>query len=156
LTGFWFSRSFARGCFFAFFCGWRSARFSGYENFEKLVANIPHGKRQMRRGMMQEEFKKLAGVRESVSSHIYAEVEDYYMSGKEDKQTFVKRIFGGINNTPRSIVRKMAEEACRINREALKYNAAATAEKLDKMDRSILAYYSQLARMDVVRKGGAA
>lgn len=98
--------------------------------------------------MMKSEFEELA-IRKnagSISGLLYSMIERFYTSdneyhtvngGKyETKQQFVKRVFGGKVNTPRTILKKIIAEAQRENRYALR-GCNISKKRLDEMDRMI-------------------
>jgi hypothetical protein len=64
----------------------------------------------------------------------------------ESKQDFVKRVFGGKVNTPKSIARKIADEANRENRWYLRGIASATQKELDHHETLIREHYDVLLR----------
>jgi hypothetical protein len=79
--------------------------------------------------MLKQEFEALAlRNNKTISGLLYDTIERYYMSDNvfhgqfggwnETKQAFVKRVFGGKVNTPKSIMQKMAAESCKENRYA--------------------------------------
>ena len=92
--------------------------------------------------MMKHEFEALAlkGSAE-IGAMMYDSIERFYMSDNnyhaqfggrdESKQDFVKRVFGGKVNTPKSIARKIADEANKENRWFLRGNAHAGQKELD-------------------------
>lgn len=102
--------------------------------------------------MMKEEFEALAlrGNAE-IGPLMYDSIERYYMSDSdyharfggrdESKQDFVKRIFGGKVNTPKTIAEKIAAEAIRENRWCLQGNPSADKKRLDEMDTLIMDHY---------------
>jgi len=98
--------------------------------------------------MMKQEFENLA-IRKGaeISQLLYDTVERFYMSDNnyhaahggvyETKQEFVKRVFGGKVNTPKTICEKMIKEAQKENRWCLRGCKSATKDELDRMDRLI-------------------
>lgn len=106
--------------------------------------------------MMKEEFEALA-LRGSVEigPMMYDSIERYYMSDSdyharfggrdETKQNFVKRVFGGKINTPKTIARKIADEANRENRWCLRGNKAGEPH-LDEHETLIREHYNSLLK----------
>ena len=104
--------------------------------------------------MMKHEFEELAlrGNAE-IGPLMYQSIERYYMSDNqyhrlhggqdEDKKHFVKRVFGGKVNTPKTIARKIADEANRANRWSLKN---APKDRLDEMEMLIREHYQSLLK----------
>lgn len=82
---------------------------------------------------------------------MYESIERFYMSDNhyhaahggidETKQDFVKRVFGGKVNTPKTIADKVAAEAIKENRWCLRGNPTATKDRLDNMDALIIEHY---------------
>ena len=109
--------------------------------------------------MTKAEFEGLA-IRGNgrISGLLYDSIERYYMSENdyhrahggvnETKQEFVKRVFGGKVNTPRTILRKATEEAQRENRWCLQGNSTATIDRLDEMDALIAEHHNWIAKHD--------
>jgi hypothetical protein len=87
-----------------------------------------------------------------IGAMMYDSIEHFYMSDNdyhrahggiaESKQAFVKRVFGGKVNTPKTIARKIADEAIAENRYVLRGNEAATKTVLDTHDRLIAGHYT--------------
>jgi hypothetical protein len=109
--------------------------------------------------MTKEEFEKLA-IRNgagNISAALYESIERYYMSdsdyhclhGGEDetKSDFVKRVFGGKVNTPKTIIKKIADESVRENNWCLRGNPSAAKDRLDKMESALRRHFSVLASM---------
>lgn len=106
--------------------------------------------------MMKEEFEALAlrGNAE-IGPLMYESIERYYMSDSdyhaqfggrnETKQDFVKRVFGGKVNTPKTIARKIADEANKNNRWALRENKVGKAH-LDDQETVIREHYNTLLK----------
>lgn len=106
--------------------------------------------------MLKEEFEILAirdnSPKHEISGLLYDTIERFYTSDNdyhrthgginETKQEFVKRVFGGKVNTPRTILAKIIAESCRENRDALQYNDAANKKRLDEMDVCIAENYT--------------
>ena len=101
---------------------------------------------------MKHEFEALALRNNAeIGVEMYASIERFYLCDNdyhrthggiyETKQEFVKRVFGGKVNTPRTIAQKIAAESIRENRWALQGNANATKERLDEMDAVITDHY---------------
>lgn len=106
--------------------------------------------------MMKHEFESLAlRGRATIPALLYVAIERYYMDDDtgyhrlhgivgEDKAAFVRRVFGGKVNTPRSVARKIAAEARRRNRWALQ--GAVSEARLREMDGLIDEHYDNLLR----------
>lgn len=106
--------------------------------------------------MLKAEFEALA-IRgnDTIGPDLYDAIERFYMSENdyhanhgginEDKHAFVKRVFGGRVNTPRSVARKIAEESCRENRWMLRDTNVSKTE-LELMDGAIRRHYEALYR----------
>lgn len=106
--------------------------------------------------MMKSEFEKLA-IRnnEEISYPLFETIERFYMSDNEyhkthggiyeTKQEFVKRVFGGKVNTPKSALKKIIDEAIRENTWALG-GRIDTKENYDRMNAMIAEHYTYLAR----------
>lgn len=110
--------------------------------------------------MMKHEFESLAmrsGA--TIGDEMYKAIERFYMSENayheahggiyESKRDFVRRVFGGKVNTPKTIAQKIAQESMRENRYLLRYNETATRERLDEMDSAILNHYMTLLRYNM-------
>ena len=106
--------------------------------------------------MLKQEFEALALRGEAeISPQMYEMVERFYMSEdsyhrqhggiEETKQEYVKRVFGGKINTPRTIARKIADEASKINRWYLSQSSVSD-DKLDKCETVIRKRYDILLR----------
>lgn len=107
--------------------------------------------------MLKSEFEQLAlrkpGAK--IGFYLYCVIEQYYMDdseyhrlhggANEDKRSFVKRVFGGKVNTPRSIVRKLTKEAIAANRWDLQ-GTRVTEERLKEMDAILHEHYETLAK----------
>ena len=103
--------------------------------------------------MMKHEFEALAmrGNAE-IGMLMYESIERYYMSDSdyhqqhggrnESKQDFVKRVFGGKVNTPRTI----ADEANRGNRWCLRGNPSADKKQLDHHETLIREHYETMLK----------
>jgi SNF2 family DNA or RNA helicase len=101
---------------------------------------------------MKSEFEEmtLRGNAE-IGAMMYDSIERFYMSDSEyhdkfggrneSKQDFVKRVFGGKVNTPKTVAEKIAKEAVTENRYALRGNPSATKARLDEMDALITEHY---------------
>lgn len=101
--------------------------------------------------MMKSEFEALAlRGHAQIGAEMYRSIERYYVSDNdyhrshggiyETKQEFVKRVFGGKVNSPRTIAEKIAREAIRENRFAL-LGCDVSPEQLKAMDEKILEHY---------------
>ena len=110
--------------------------------------------------MMQSEFESLA-IRgnATIGPVLYALIERYYTSENdykaahgingiyEGKRDFVRRVFGGKVNTPKTIAEKIAAEACRENRWALRGTPSGeNAAMLKQMDEAITDHYMSIYR----------
>lgn len=107
--------------------------------------------------MMKHEFEALAlrGCQQ-IGSEMYAAIERFYISDNdyhrthggiyETKQDFVKRVFGGKVNTPKTIAEKIANESIKENRWCLQGNSTATKERLEEMDEAIRNHYRTLLK----------
>jgi len=107
--------------------------------------------------MQKREFEQLAMRNDTaIGNLMYASIEDFYMSDNEyhvrnggideSKQEFVKRVFGGKYNTPKTITAKIANEAIKENRYALRGNASADKTRLDVMDTLIRNHYNGILK----------
>jgi hypothetical protein len=106
--------------------------------------------------MMKKEFEALAlrGNAE-IGPMMYESIEHFYMSDSdyharfggrnETKQEFVRRVFGGKVNTPKTIARKIADESNRENRWCLRGNKAGEA-RLDEYETLIREHYNTLLK----------
>ena len=105
--------------------------------------------------MLKEEFEQLAmRGHGTISGCLYDAIECYYMSDSyyhehhgglnEDKYQFVKRVFGGKVNTPKSVTKKITAEAIRENRWCLR-NHNLTEQELKQMDERLMEHYQFLA-----------
>ena len=95
--------------------------------------------------MTKQEFESMA-IRgnEAISTMLYDMIERFYMCDnhyheinggiEETKQDFVKRVFNGKVNTPKTVLRKITNESIKENRYALQDNPSATKDRLDNMD----------------------
>ena len=107
--------------------------------------------------MMKQEFESLAlRNNATIGEDMYASIERFYISENEyhakhggvneTKQDFVKRVFGGKVNTPKTIAEKIAAESIKENRWALRFNPSATKSELDRMDAAIWNHYLTMYR----------
>jgi hypothetical protein len=106
--------------------------------------------------MMKKEFEALAlrGNAE-IGPMMYESIEYFYMSDSdyhaqfggrnETKQAFIKRVFGGKINTPKTITRKIADESDRENRWCLRGSKADKAQ-LDEYETRIREHYNTLLK----------
>lgn len=105
--------------------------------------------------MLKEEFEQLAmSGHGTITGGLYEAIERYYMSESyyyrqfggvnEDKYQFVKRVFGGKVNTPKSVMKKITAEAIRENRWCLR-NHNLTEQELMQMDERLTEHYQYLA-----------
>ena len=110
--------------------------------------------------MLQEEFEQLAmRGHGTITARLYDAIESYYMSDSyyhqqfggqnEDKFSFVKRVFGGKVNTPKSIMKKITAEAIRANRWCLR-NHNLTEQELMQMDERLTDHYQFLATCNYI------
>lgn len=110
--------------------------------------------------MNKQEFESMAMRNDTkIGVMMYESIEHFYMSDNqyhkyngginETKQEFVKRVFGGKINTPKTITHKIATEAINENRYALTGNQSATKTRLDEMDNLILAHYNGLLKYNM-------
>ena len=109
--------------------------------------------------MTKQEFENLA-IRNNatISCLLYDTIERFYMSENnyhkyhgginETKQEFVKRVFGGKVNTPKTILEKIIKESQAENRYALIGCPSATENELNRMDKLIAEHLSYCARFD--------
>lgn len=108
--------------------------------------------------MMKYEFEKLAMRNDKeIGQEMYNSIERFYTSENdykashgingiyETKQDFVKRVFGGKVNTPKSICRKIIAESCRENRYALQ-GCNVSKERLEEMDKAIATHYETILK----------
>lgn len=105
--------------------------------------------------MTQQEFEGMAMRTGTISTHLYDSIERLYMSDSdyhrhnnamgidEIKQNFVRRVYGGKYNTPKTILAKTIAELQRENRYALQGNITATKDVLDHHDKMI-AYHTTI------------
>jgi hypothetical protein len=102
--------------------------------------------------MLKQEFEEMAlRNNENIGQMMYNSVEHFYTSDNEyhrthggadeSKQAFIKRVFGGKVNTPKTIAEKIARESVAENRYALRGNETATKTVLDTHDRLIKEHY---------------
>ena len=106
--------------------------------------------------MMKSEFEQLS-IRKNageITLPLYETIEKFYMSDNEyhqihggineTKQEFVKRVFGGKVNTPKTILKKIIDEAIRENTYCLQ-GTSNTKEDYDRMNACIKEHYTWLA-----------
>lgn len=109
--------------------------------------------------MMKAEFESLALRGDAtISGLLYDTIERMYMSGNnyhrahggidETKREFVKRVFGGKVNTPKTVLKKIIAEVQKENRWCLQGCPSATKEKLDHMDALIADHLTWEAKHD--------
>jgi hypothetical protein len=87
---------------------------------------------------------------------MYESIEKYYMSDSnyhniyggrnESKQDFVKRVFGGKTNTPKTIAQKIADEAVKANNWTLNGNARMDKKTLEYQETLIREHYEALLK----------
>jgi hypothetical protein len=107
--------------------------------------------------MMKEEFEALAlrGNAE-IGLMMYESIERFYTSDNdyhnrfggrnESKQDFVKRVFGGKVNTPKTIAAKIASESIKENRWCLQGH---DKKRLDEMDVLIQEHYETMLKYKI-------
>ena len=106
--------------------------------------------------MTKSEFEQLA-IRNNagtITFLLYETIERFYMSEteyhkthggiNETKQEFVKRVFGGKINTPKTILKKIIAESIRENTYCL-HGTSNTKTDYDRMNACIAEYYTWLA-----------
>lgn len=110
--------------------------------------------------MTKQEFEALA-IRGSaeIGVEMYNSIERFYMSDNnyheqhggrnEHKTEFVKRVFGGKVNTPKTIMQKLANEAIKENLYCLQGNDTATKDRLDHMDALIIEHYETMLKYNM-------
>ncbi len=110
--------------------------------------------------MIKSEFEKLTMRNDTqIGILMYESIEYFYMSDNdyhkynggidETKQDFIKRVFGGKINTPKTIATKIAHEAIKENRFALRGNKTANKKRLDEMDNLIRNHYNVLLKYNM-------
>ncbi len=111
--------------------------------------------------MTKAEFENLA-IRGNgtISGLLYDTIERFYMSENyyheahgginETKQEFVKRVYGGKVNTPKTILKKTIAESQKENRWCLRGNKTATKGRLDEMDLLIEEHLTWEATRDYI------
>lgn len=106
--------------------------------------------------MMKHEFETLALRNDAeIGVEMYAAIERFYISDNEyhekhggvweSKRDFVRRVFGGKVNTPKTIAEKIAAESIKENRWALRGLDISKTE-LDRMDSVITDHYMTMYR----------
>lgn len=106
--------------------------------------------------MTKSEFEQLA-IRNNtgtITLPLYETIERFYMSEteyhkthggiNETKQEFVKRVFGGKVNTPKTILKKIIAESIRENTYCLRGTSNTKAD-YDRMNACIKDHYEYLA-----------
>ena len=107
--------------------------------------------------MMKQEFEALAlRGNAQIGQAMYESIEHFYMSGneyhrchggiEETKEAFVKRVFGGKVNTPKTIAKKAADESNKENRWALRGNPSAGKKELDRHETLIRSHYETMLK----------
>ena len=109
--------------------------------------------------MMKQEFEHLALRNNAeIGIEMYKSIERFYTSVNdykrkfgingiyENKRDFVKRVFGGKVNTPKTIAEKIIREAIKENRYMLEGCPSATPKALKHMDEAIEEHYMYLFR----------
>ena len=112
--------------------------------------------------MLHEEFEALAlRGNATIGADMYDSIERFYMSDSdyhrehggrnETKQEFVKRVFGGKVNTPKTIAAKIAAESIKENRWCLRFQILKnqiSKKRLDEMDTLIEEHYAAILKYD--------
>lgn len=109
--------------------------------------------------MLKQEFEQLAmRNNQSIGYLMYDSIECFYTSNheyhernggtEETKQEFVNRVFGGKVNTPKTITLKIAIEAIKENRFALRGNKAAE-NRLSEMDTQIKNHFEGILKYNM-------
>lgn len=109
--------------------------------------------------MLKAEFEAMAmRGNGTISGLLYDTIERFYMSENdyhkyngginESKQDFVKRVFGGKVNTPKTILEKIIKESQKENRFALQGCPSATKAELDRMDALIAEHLYYCSKWD--------
>ena len=105
--------------------------------------------------MTKQEFEKLAirGDAE-ITLPLYEVIERFYMSENEyhrthggideTKQEFVKRVFGGKVNTPKTVLKKIINEAIKENTYCLQGTSNTKAD-YDRMNAALTEHYTYLS-----------
>lgn len=109
--------------------------------------------------MTKAEFEQLA-IRNNagtITSPLYETIERFYMSENEyhekhggineTKQEFVKRVFGGKINTPKTILKKIIAESIHENTWCLRGTRNTKAD-YDRMNACIKEHYTYLASQE--------
>lgn len=110
--------------------------------------------------MMQSEFEQLALRNNATITYpLYETIEHFYTSDNEyhrthggiyeTKQEFVKRVFGGKVNTPKTILTKLIAEAIRENTYCLQ-NCGITKSRFDEMNTLITEHYTYLSKQKYI------
>lgn len=108
--------------------------------------------------MMKQEFEALALRGDGrISGMLYDTIERFYMADNdyhaahggidESKRDFVRRVFGGKVNTPKTVLAKITAEAIRENRYAL-LGCDVSKQRLEDMDAAITRHYAYLATVE--------
>lgn len=106
---------------------------------------------------MKSEFEEMTlRGNEPIGAMLYESIEHFYISDNdyhrahgginETKQEFVKRVFGGKVNTPKTIVEKLTKESIAENRYVLRGNETAAKTVLDEHDRLIKEHYMTMLK----------
>jgi hypothetical protein len=107
--------------------------------------------------MTKQEFEGMAlKNNETIGPMMYDSIEHFYISNNEyhrthggineGKRAFVKRVFNGKVNTPKTIATKIAKEAIAENRYALRGNPSSTKTRLDEHDTLITEHYMTMMK----------
>lgn len=107
--------------------------------------------------MNKQEFESMAMRNDAkIGVLMYESIERMYMNTNayakahhvidETKQAFVKRVFGGKVNTPKTIAQKIANESIKENRWLLMGHDKA---RLDEMDELIIDHYNGLLKYNM-------
>lgn len=109
--------------------------------------------------MLKKEFEQLAmRNNQPIGIMLYESVESFYMCENqyhqynggidETKQAFVKRVFGGKINTPKTITAKLTHEAIKENRYCLSGNKSGES-RLNEIDNLIRNHYDVLLKYNM-------
>lgn len=109
--------------------------------------------------MEKAEFEALALRNNAqIGPTMYDAIERFYMAddeyhaahggANETKQEFIKRVFGGKVNTPKTIAKKIAAESMRNNHWCL-VGTSVSKKRLDEMDTLIEEHYESMLRYNM-------
>lgn len=94
--------------------------------------------------------KEISGLLYDTIERFYTSDNDYHRKNGglyETKQEFVKRVFGGKVNTPKTILEKIIKESQKENRFFLE-GCNVSKSELDNMDKMIEEQYTYLSKYD--------